>query len=165
MTSANYIIDTSSLIELHKPNPLDVYPGVWDKLEVLIRSNRLFSPKEVLNEISRIDDLLYDWAKKQDPMFEEPDQIQLDIVKEILDKYPSIISLDRMYDADPWVIALALSKQTKYSKQKTLVDIKQIVVTEEKMRGNRIRIPFICREFSLKVIDIIGMFREEGWRF
>lgn len=36
MTSNCYIIDTSSLIELNKHNPMDVYHGVWQKIEQLI---------------------------------------------------------------------------------------------------------------------------------
>jgi len=58
MTSNCYIIDTSSLIELNKYNPMDVYPGVWAKIEQLINSNRLGAPKEVFNEIEQTDDSL-----------------------------------------------------------------------------------------------------------
>lgn len=36
MTITKYIIDTSSLIELNRHNPMDVYPGVWKNIENLI---------------------------------------------------------------------------------------------------------------------------------
>ena len=96
-------------------------------------------------------------------MFIEPTETQIAIVKEILEKYPSLIKLDRKYDADPWVIALAI--EMNRSKQSTLVEIKRIVVTEEKIRGHRVKIPFICQEYTVEAIDILDMFRKEGWTF
>ena len=36
MTKNYYIIDTSSLVELNKHNPMDVYQSVWKKMEQLI---------------------------------------------------------------------------------------------------------------------------------
>ncbi|MEA1994201.1 MAG: DUF4411 family protein [Euryarchaeota archaeon] len=163
MTVTLYIIDTSSLIELNKHNPMDIYPGVWKKMEGLVQSNLLFAPKEVLNEITQIDDPLSEWVKDHNQMFVEPTEIQIKIVKEILKKYPSLIELDRKYDADPWVIALAI--EMNRSEQSTLVEIKRIVVTEEKIRGNKVKIPFVCKEFAVETIDILDMFRMEEWKF
>ncbi|MEW5937360.1 MAG: DUF4411 family protein [Candidatus Thermoplasmatota archaeon] len=163
MTVVWYIIDTSSLIELNKHNPMDIYPGVWQKLEWLVKSKRLFAPKEVYNEVSQTDDLLFKWAKSQSQMFVEPTKQQIEIVKEILEKYPRLVKLDRKYDADPWVIALAI--EMSRSKQATLVQIKRIVVTEEKIRGNKIKIPYVCQKFTIECIDILDMFRMEGWKF
>lgn len=51
MTSSHYIIDSSSLMELNRYNPIDVFPTVWDKLELLISRGLLSAPKEVLNEM------------------------------------------------------------------------------------------------------------------
>ncbi len=51
------------------------------------------------------------------------------------------------------------------SSQQTLFKIKRIVVTEEKLRGNRENIPFISNELAIEAIDIITMFRAEGWKF
>jgi len=163
MSSNCYVIDTSSLIELNKHNPMDVYPGVWEKIEQLINSNRLVAPKEVFNEIKQTDDSLSVWSKTQSKMFIEPTIRQIEIVKDILDKYPSLIKIDRRYDADPWVIALAIELIT--NSQQPLFTIKRIVVTEEKLRGNKIKIPFVCEKFTIESIDIIGMFRVEGWKF
>ena len=70
---------------------------------------------------------------------------------------------DRKYDADPWVIALA--KEMITDPQQTLTSIKRIVVTEEKLREKRVRIPYVCQKFNIDSIDIIEMFRIEGWKF
>jgi len=65
--------------------------------------------------------------------------------------------------ADPWGIALAI-EMTRGSQQ-TLTPIKRIVVTEEKLRGEKIRIPYVCQKYNIDSIDIIEMFRIEGWKF
>jgi len=53
------------------------------------------------------------------------------------------------------------------SSQSTLdeVKLKRIVVTEEKIRGNKVRIPSVCQEYNVEAIDILDMFRKEGWTF
>jgi hypothetical protein len=163
MTTNYYIIDTSSLVKLNRNNPLDVFPSIWKNLEKLVLNNQLIAPKEVLNEIIQNDDQLTKWAKNQKGMFIEPTEKQIGFVKDILKEYPSILDIDRKNDADPWVIALALEMMT--DPQKKLFSIKRIVVTEEKLRGNKIKIPFICENKSIESIDIITLFRIEGWKF
>ena len=56
MTSNHYIIDSCSLMELNRHNPLDVFPSVWEKIEDLINKDLLVAPKEVLNEVNEGDD-------------------------------------------------------------------------------------------------------------
>jgi hypothetical protein len=163
MTRTIYIIDTSSLIELNKHNPMDIYQTPWKKMNALVKSGRLFAPREVLDEINRFDDVLAEWAKDNNKMFIDPSEQQIKITKEILKKYPSLIKKGKRYAADPWVIALAI--EMIRSPQKTLIEIKRIVVTEEKIRGNRVRIPYVCQEYTVEAIDILDMFRREGWKF
>ena len=96
-------------------------------------------------------------------MFKEPTQKQITIVQEILKDYPALIDAERKYDADPWVVALTIEMSS--NQQTTLVTIKRIVVTEEKLRGNQIKIPFVCNQKSIEAIDVIELFRTEGWKF
>ena len=163
MTNNIYVIDTSSLIRLNKENPIDVFPSVWKSLETLVKGDRLIAPREVLDEIARRDDQLKVWAKTQKRMFKEPTASQTQLVKDILIRYPSIVKVDKLYSADPWVVALTLELAS--SPQRTLVTIKRIVVTEEKLRGNQITIPFICKNYTIDAIDIVELFRTEGWKF
>ncbi len=163
MTPNHYIIDSCSLMELNRHNPLDVFPSVWEKIEDLINKGLLVAPKEVLNEINEGDDKLANWAKKQNKLFKDPTNKQIDIVREILNEFPSLVKENRKYDADPWVIALAVELAT--STQKTLISIKRIVVTEEKIRGKKVKIPFVCQKYEIESIDILDMFRKEGWTF
>lgn len=59
-----------------------------------------------------MDDQLKDWSREHNNMFVEPADRQIEIVKEILRKYPSLIDINRKYDADPWVIALTVEMVT-----------------------------------------------------
>jgi hypothetical protein len=163
MTSNNYIMDSSSLIELNRHNPIDVFPSVWKNMESLISKGLLVAPTEVLYEITERDDQLAKWAKEQTSFFRAPTQKQIEILKGILKAYPSMVREDRKYDADPWVIALAIEMTT--GSQQTLTPIKRIVVTEEKLRGEKVRIPYVCQKYNIDSIDIIEMFRIEGWKF
>ena len=163
MTSNIYIIDSSSLIELNKHSAMDVFVSVWKNISDLIDNDRLVAPKEVLNEIKDYDDVLANWAKNQKKLFKNPSARQIEIVQEILRDYPALIDVNVKHSADPWVIALAIELSS--SSQKTLVKIKRIIVTEEKLRGDKVRIPFVCNQKSIEAIDIVEMFRTEGWKF
>lgn len=163
MTANNYIMDSSSLIELNRHNPIDIFPSVWKNMESLISEGLLVAPVEVLHEITEKDDQLSKWAKTQPAFFRDPTKKQIEHLKGILKSFPSMVREDREYDADPWVIALAIEMTT--DSQQTLFQIKKIVVTEEKLRGEKIRIPFVCQKYSIDSINIIEMFRMEGWKF
>ncbi len=160
-----YIIDTSSLIELRK-FPNDVFPSLWKHIETLIAKGFMISHREVLKELSYQDDALKKWAQKQKVFFKDLDVDQLKIVKEILQKYPSLAKSDsETPSADPFVIALAI--ELKQDPQMTLIPSarKRVVVSEERLHGNRIRIPFVCKEYGIECITMIEMCRNEGWKF
>ncbi len=161
-----YVIDSSSLIDFNKRYPMDVFPKLWGKVELLIKKGFLVSPKEVLKEISRRDDTLKDWAKKQKKMFKELDAIQIEIVRKILAKYPSLAKPDKDGpQADPFVIALAMALDK--DPQQTLFPVirKRIIVTEEQLRGNMEKIPYVCQDYKIDCINVLEMFRTEGWKF
>lgn len=89
MTTINYyVIDSSSLIELNRSYPIDVFPSLWKNVETLIEKGFLISHKEVLKEISVMDDSLTKWAKKQKKFFKVLDDTQMNIVRQILKKIP-----------------------------------------------------------------------------
>jgi len=159
-----YVIDTSSLIDLNYRYPVDVFPGIWKNLEKLIANELLLSPKEVLKEIK--DESLKEWTKKQKKLFRELDELQVQIVQEILKKYPSLAKPDKDGpQADPFVIALAVSLEK--DPQKTLIKTikKRIIVTEERLKGSKEKIPFVCKDYDIDCINVIELFRTEGWKF
>jgi len=159
-----YVIDTSSLIDLNYRYPVDVFPGIWKNLEKLIANELLLSPKEVLKEIK--DESLKEWTKKQKKLFRELDELQVQIVQEILKKYSSLAKPDKDGpQADPFVIALAVSLEK--DPQKTLIKTikKRIIVTEERLKGSKEKIPFVCKDYDIDCINVIELFRTEGWKF
>ena len=159
-----YIIDSSSLIALNRLYPIDVFPTLWDNVHDLISKGLLISHKEVYKEICAGDDSLKKWAMDQKNLFKDIDEGQMRIVKEILKKYPSLAkSESEEINADPFVIALAVTLNN--GPQKKLFTKGKLIVTEEKSRGNRIRIPFVCQDYKIDCIDILEMCRAEGWKF
>ncbi len=167
MTTINYyVIDACSLIELNIRYPVDVFPNLWKNVEQLIDKGLLVSPKEVFKEICVKDDALKKWVKKQEKLFKELTEFQINKVKEILRKYPSLANSNNEFPAaDPFIIALAIELEN--DPQKTLFQTikKRIIVTEETLRGNKVRIPFVCNDYEIECINMIEMFRYEKWKF
>jgi hypothetical protein len=166
MSAKNYyVIDTSSLIELKK-FPDDVFPSLWKNIEALIAEGFMISHKEVLKELSFQDDSLKRWAQKQKKFFKELDAYQIKIVKEILRKYPSLAkSESESPSADPFIIALAIELERDPQKTLDRSIKKRVVVSEERLRGMKVRIPLVCQEYGIECITMIEMCRSEGWKF
>jgi hypothetical protein len=161
-----YVMDTSSLINLKMESPKDIFPGVWKKIEALIDEGRLLSPEEVMNEIEmgHLDDELIIWTKENRRMFKRLNTTQIQKVKEIQEKFPALVDPEKETpDADPFVIALALEQKTM-----TTIDgvmRRTIVVTDERKRGKKIKIPLVCEKMDVECIDRMELFRREGWKF
>jgi hypothetical protein len=124
---------------MNRENPIDVFPSLWEKLEDLIKKGLLVSHEEVFNEIAQQDDMLEKWAKKNKSLFKKPTPNQSKII--------------------------ALTKELKDAKQKMLWEIKRLIVTEEKIKGTKVRIPLVCQNYGIECMDRIEMFREEKWSF
>jgi hypothetical protein len=161
----HYVIDSSSLIELMRTNPIDIYVTVWRKIDELIHGGRLVSPEYVRDEIRRGDDDLKKWADRRRKMFKSPTSSQIERVTEVLAKFPGLAHSSKdTPDADPFLIALALEKK-KMAIEDFGTATERIVISEERVRGNEHRIPLVCRHYGIRCIGIYEMFREEGWRF
>ena len=132
-------------------------------MERLIERGSLMAPKEVLSEVKRHYDHLADWANAHRDLFQRPSRRQTEFAWKILEKYPHLVDEGKMQDADAWVIALAA--EPTENPQQTMSPVIRMAVTEEKIKGNKTRIPFICRKYNIKAINRIDMFRIEGWRF
>jgi len=106
-----YIIDSSSLIDLRIHYPIDIFRGIWNNFETLIKNKSLISTIEVLNEITRRDDELTNWGNHHKKIFKPINSSCVEKVKEILTKFPQLVDVNKITpDADPFIIALALEK-------------------------------------------------------
>lgn len=149
-----YSIDTSSIIHARRRvYPPDIFPSLWSRIEGLIQEQILVATEEVLHELERQDDEIYEWARRQIGMFIPIDQEIQPIVSGILLQHPNLIDVRRNRSgADPFVIALALLHGSA-------------VVTQEAPTNNSARphIPDVCAAYGIPCINILQLIREQGW--
>ncbi|MEV4772623.1 DUF4411 family protein [Micromonospora humida] len=154
--SANYSIDTSSIIEAwHRRYPLDAFPGLWQGIDELVSLGRLQASEEVRQELKKKDDELYAWAKERPQLFREADLENQLAVRSILQSHPKLVNTQKgRSQADPFVIALARVR-------------KCVVVTNEVALGSldRPRIPDVCHALGISCINFLGLIRQEKWIF
>lgn len=153
-----YCIDTSALIDLwRKLYPPDVFSSLWGEIGGLVHKKELISPKEVLRELSVKDDELLAWVKTHDirkKMFKTIDREQQNSVSNILSRFPGLIDPNAIAVADPFVIALAMSKGWS------------VITSEHRANlGADPKIPDVCRAYNIKCIGLLEFFREKNWKF
>jgi hypothetical protein len=150
-----YSIDTCSLVEpWRRAYPPDFLPNLWDAdLPSLIGSGELRASQEVRIELEAQDDELLAWAKDQDDLFVEVDPSIEDAVKYVLAAYPTLVNAQTgRSGADPFVIALAQVNGCT-------------VVTEEKFRPTKPRIPDVCGGLGIPCINTLQLILAEGWQY
>lgn len=137
--------------------PIDVFPSVRQKLGDIAREKIVVSPREVLRELEKRDDELYKWVK-ENISFHNLDYEQQEIVRNIMARFPNLVDINKPTpEADPFVIALAKSKNL-------------ITVTQEKYVNisgpkSKPQIPNVCEALNVKWVPLIDLFREQGWVF
>lgn len=151
-----YSIDTSSLINAWwRLYPPDVFPAVWGNLDGLIEDGSLRATEEVLHELRRQHDELYEWARARPAMFVEIDDPAQEEVRAILNDHPRLVQAPRGRSAaDPFVIALARLNEA-------------VVVTEETRSPNpsRPKIPNVCDSLGVRTFNFLDLIRENRWVF
>ena len=151
-----YSIDTSAILDgWRRYYPPDVFPQLWKEMRGLIHTGRLLAIEEVLHEIKKKDDEVAEWvAQHQRMVVAIDDQIQIAVAR-ILSQFDRLVNTQRNRSlADPWVIALAQTRSLT-------------VVTGERETGklSRPMIPDVCRALGIRCINLLQLFREEGWVF
>ncbi|MDE0610805.1 MAG: DUF4411 family protein [Anaerolineaceae bacterium] len=149
-----YSIDTSSLIDWHRYYPGDIFEQLSEMFTEACDSSILVAHEYVLEELSRRDDELLQWAKDRDNFILPLDEDVQNGAKRIIEEYGlNQASHSSRIVADPFVVSLAKCHGLT-------------VVTEEK-RGAREspKIPFICQSENVKCLNILDFMREMGWKF
>ena len=154
-----YCIDTSALIHAwRRAYPIRNFPLFWDRIDDLIEAGRLISSIEVLKELGKRDDDLYEWGNKRKDMFFdiEGDDLQIRLT-EILERYPRLVDTRKNRSAaDPFVIAVASLDGPSF-----------VVVTQEGPTNkiDKPHIPDVCATENLECITILELIIREDWRF
>lgn len=152
----SYSVDTSALTEAWvRSYPPDVFPSLWHHLEELVKKRRLLAVDEVLHELERKDDDLYQWClakkKKMFILLGRNQQIQRRAAR-IINQFASLINPSNPRGgADPFVIALAAEWELT-------------VVTGERSKPSKPKIPDVCRELGIPCISLVELFKNEGWK-
>jgi hypothetical protein len=138
----------------HNRYPIDVFPTFWQHIDELISSGELVATEVVLFELEAKDDTLKEWAKNQNGLFVELDDVVQIRAREILTTFPALVKkkADRT-EADTFVIALALENN-------------YVVVTEEQFGNTRNpKIPIVCDNYRIRCINILELIRECRWSY
>jgi hypothetical protein len=143
---------------------MDMFPGVWTKINELCDSRRIISPEEVRNELEKKDDELFAWAKARPWIFRPTDDRMLTYAAEIERRFPRLVhTSSERPQADPFVIALAWKGEPQKTIEQNSAEL--VLVTEEIRGSGRPKIPNICDDLGIKCIKVLQMMRQEGWKF
>lgn len=167
--STIYCIDTSALVDLKLWYRMSTFPSLWHNLGELVKDERLISAYQVLEELKEKDDELLRWARKNKRMFKAEDENQIQVVQEILSRFPGLVDPNKQIpEADPFVIALAILK----NRERSLFGEQCVVVTQERRTGTgggRPRIPNVCLAYGIECLHgptaLAEFFEQEGWTF
>lgn len=161
-----YCFDSSAFISLNRAEKIIPVPDLWHELEDFMNEGIIISHEivyEELNPNSKNADSLGKWIMNKRRFFMQTTQRQIDLVSDIMEKFPTLIDAEKEKDeADPWIIALAKEK----SDEITLFDkdIFVYVVSQEKIISPN-KIPAVCRYLGIPHINLEDFFRDVGWRF
>jgi hypothetical protein len=154
--AAPYTIDASSLVQLQRHYPREVFPGIWGRMEELADDGGVFLPRQAMLEIERYSDGLAPWAKGLSGFVQEATAAEVAIVGEISAAHPGWV-VDQKNEADPWVVANAAV-------------FGRTIVTEESRKGagtpdRNLRIPNVADRYGLRSLKLLELASEERWVF
>ena len=132
-----YCFDSSAFIQLKNFYSGKTFNYISGGFEKDVQSGIIKSPKEVLHELRIGQDDLTRWAESRGKMiFVSEDEDQIAELGKVLARFPAMHDLKkRIYDADPLVVALAMSR-------------KMAVVSGE--IGNGMKICRVCKELDVR---------------
>jgi len=148
LENAEYTFDTCVFIELFRRYPQDIFVSIWKLIESMLLENRIIIIKDVVDELSRIHDDVYEYVKeKKKNIFELTEDVQENL-KDIINRFPDWVNPHNMSNAaDPCLVALGRTFDLK-------------VITQETIKGNKLRIPYVCAKINVKCGNLIDFLRE-----
>ena len=144
-----YVIDSSSLMKFEDQFPKDILPSLWDEIYKLFEEGRVFSVREVYEELEDSKEL---WSYYKNYFRELTAKETQAMGKLLTDARFKVFKKHWKNDgcwADPYLITCAMVNE--------LV----IVVTEENLNRNPQRkIAYVCKELGIPCINLIDFLRE-----
>ena len=164
-----YVIDTSSWQQLFGCYSQERFPALWNQFGDLVSSGAITSIRQVFREIISRDknNGELEWANAHLELFPRVSEKESQFLREIyaVPRFSHVVPTeirdddvdedqdeDSGADADPFLIARA-----------KILD--GMVITQERKRGNRVRIPTICGHFGIECGTLDDMMEKENWSF
>jgi hypothetical protein len=155
-----YCLDANVLIQAWREYYAPKFcPSYWDLLNKLGSAGQIFIPQAVFDEIVRTEDDLAEWLKSSSIPITKIDGPVTRCLQKIYSADPShqylVDNIKQRSLADPWVIAHALNENA-------------CVVTKEALATaatNRIKIPNVCANMSIRCINDFEMIGELNINF
>ncbi len=158
-----FCFDTSAFVDINR-YLAGLIPQLYSELDKLFNSGRLISHRIVFEEIttqSKRPDSLSKWIRPKEAFFKDISFQQTLLVAGIVQKFPTLIHYNKEKDdADPWLIALVIEQKSKPDLFSSLQDF-AIVSTESAFIPDRL--PAVCKDYSVKHLDLTGFFAANGW--
>jgi hypothetical protein len=149
-----YSLDSSGVLDLFRIYPPDVFPTIWTQMESAARDGIVFAIDEVYRELEKKDDAAFQWLKARRAMIVALDTEIQQRVAAILTAHPRLVDTRKNRSSgDPFVISLAQARGLK-------------VVSGERASGviAKPNIPDVCAALGIDCINVLSMFRNEGWK-
>ncbi len=156
MRETRYVLDSSCLIKLHREQPRDLFPTLWQRLSELLASGEAVVPREADREMQVKDDELRRWLRDRHASVVETTEEELVIVAEISARHPGWVR-GQKNAADPFVVAAAAVRSA-------------VIVTDERRSGpgagdQNLKIPNVAGELRVECITPTELIRRCGWTF
>jgi hypothetical protein len=149
-----YSLDSSGILDLFRYYPPDVFPTIWTQMDAAANAGIIFAIDEVYRELEKKDDVAFGWLKARRTIVVALDTAIQQRVAAVLSVHPRLIDTRKSRSTgDPFVIGLAQARG--YS-----------VVTGEKASGvlAKPNIPDVCVALKVPWMNVLSMFRNEGWK-
>jgi hypothetical protein len=153
-----YCIDTSALSfgwRRHYP-PVN-FPSLWADIESYIDDGSLIAPDEVLEELKRGGDALYDWVRTKSGFFVPHDEAVQNVVTAILanPEHAKLLysqTAPNIVVADPFVIAAAKVHSCAVISSETF----------QSPSPNKTKIPNVCADLGIEHISLLEFIQRQG---
>jgi hypothetical protein len=149
-----YSIDSSGILDLFRYYPPDVFPTIWAQMDAAVANKTILAVDEVYRELEKKDDVAFQWLKARRTIVVDIDVEIQKAVASLLAAHQRLVDTRKSRSAgDPFVIALAQTRGLS-------------VITGEKPSGvlTKPNIPDVCVALNIPWMNVLSMFRKEGWR-
>jgi hypothetical protein len=151
-----YALDSSFLIDIwtrEGSHPRDIHVGLWEHFDGQCERGEVIAPFEVREELENAYDQALDrWLRARREIFIEIRRPQLEVLQEIVRKYPAFTQGPRNM-ADPAVVALAFPEGLT-------------VLTSERYQASpsptEPKIPNVCEEYGMVALGVNDYMRAES---